>query len=118
MGNVDSHRLAHTHQLTFGRRRIIVVQVFRSLFGKKPQVPTETGPLYPAVRDAMQNVQAYARSHGGEIHLLGVDNDGNVSIKLTGACNGCPMSGLTLKHGIEEQLKILVPGVKRVMELK
>lgn len=94
------------------------MQVFRNLFGKKEVVPTATGPLYPAVREAMQNVQAYARSHGGEIHLLGVDEQGNVSIKLTGACNGCPMSGLTLKHGIEEQLKILVPGVRKVIEAK
>ena len=76
------------------------------------------GPLYPQVRAAMLDVQAYARSHGGQIVLLGVSNEGDVSIKLTGACNGCPMSGLTLKHGIEEQLKILVPGVRKVVQVR
>ena len=88
------------------------------LFGKKEVREGEMGRLYPQVRAAMVDVQAYARSHGGEIHLLGVSEDGNVSIKLTGACSGCPMSGLTLKHGIEEQLKMLVPGVRKVLEVK
>jgi len=74
------------------------------------------GPLYPQVRVAMLDVQAYARSHGGEIHLVGVSEEGDVRIQLTGACNGCPMSGLTLKHGIEEQLKVLVPGVRKVIQ--
>ena len=88
------------------------------IFGKKEIKEGDMGPLYPQVRAAMLDVQAYARSHGGEIVLHGVSQEGDVSIKLTGACNGCPMSGLTLKHGIEEQLKILVPGVRRVVEIK
>jgi Fe-S cluster biogenesis protein NfuA len=87
------------------------------LFGKKEVRVGDMGPLYPQVRAAMLDVQAYARSHGGEIVLLGVSEEGDVSIKLTGACHGCPMSGLTLKHGIEEQLKILVPGVRKVVQV-
>ncbi|HVT12680.1 MAG TPA: NifU family protein [Fimbriimonadaceae bacterium] len=86
-------------------------------FSRKEIREGEMGPLYPQVRAAMLDVQAYARSHGGEIHLVGVSQDGDVSIRLTGACNGCPMSGLTLKHGIEEQLKILVPGVRKVQQV-
>ena len=86
-------------------------------FGKKEVREGEMGPLYPQVRAAILDVQAYARSHGGEIVLLGVSEDGDVSIRLTGACNGCPMSGLTLKHGIEEQLKVLVPGVRKVLQV-
>lgn len=87
------------------------------LFRKKEVKVGEMGPLYPQVRAAMLDVQAYARSHGGEIHLLGVSESGDVSIRLTGACQGCPMSGLTLKHGIEEQLKILVPGVRKIIQV-
>ena len=88
-----------------------------NFFRKKEISEVEMGPLYPQVRAAMLDVQAYARSHGGEIHLLGVSEAGDVKIKLTGACNGCPMSGLTLKHGIEEQLKILVPGVRKIVQV-
>ena len=88
------------------------------LFGKREVREGEMGPLYPQVRAAMLDVQAYARSHGGEIQLVGVSQEGDVSIRLTGACNGCPMSGLTLKHGIEEQLKILVPGVRKILQVQ
>ncbi len=77
----------------------------------------EGTPLFGQVRDAMRDVQAYARSHGGQIHLLGVTDKGEVKIRLTGACNGCPMSDLTLKHGIEMQLRQIVPGVQQVTQV-
>lgn len=76
----------------------------------------EHGPLYPQVKDAMREVQAYARSHGGNIDLVGVNEEGDVKIRFRGTCVGCPMSSLTLKLGIEERLRILVPGVKKVIQ--
>lgn len=79
--------------------------------------PVETGPLYPQVKDAMFEVQAYARSHGGNIDLLGVNDDGDVKIRLRGTCDGCPMSSITIKLGIEERLKVLVPGVRKVIQV-
>jgi Fe-S cluster biogenesis protein NfuA len=92
------------------------MSLLRNLFGKKEE-PGERGPLYPSVREAMSDVQAYARSHGGQIHLLGVSDDGEVKIKMTGACHGCPMSTVTLKLGIEAQLRSLVPGVTKVVQI-
>lgn len=78
--------------------------------------PAAHGPLYPQVKDAMREVQAYARSHGGNIDLVSVNQEGDVKIRFRGTCVGCPMSSLTLKLGIEERLRILVPGVKRVIQ--
>jgi len=75
------------------------------------------GPLYTQVKDAMESVQAYARSHGGEITLVGVTEEGDVKIRFSGACKGCPMSALTLKHGIEMQLKHFVPGVRNILQV-
>lgn len=63
----------------------------------------------------MREVQAYARSHGGEIDLLGVNEEGDVRIRFRGTCVGCPMSAITLRLGIEERLKALVPGVRKVI---
>jgi Fe-S cluster biogenesis protein NfuA len=93
------------------------VSILRNLFGKKDDEPVEMGPLYNEVRAAMSDVQAYARSHGGQIHLMGVSEEGDVKIRLTGTCKGCPMSALTLKHGVEAQLKVLVPGVRKIIQL-
>lgn len=87
------------------------------LFGKGASTdPSEQGPLYPQVKDAMREVQAYARSHGGNIDLVGVSDAGDVKIRFRGTCVGCPMSSITLKLGIEERLRILVPGVKDVIQ--
>lgn len=66
----------------------------------------------------MTDVQAYARSHGGEIQLINVTADGEVLIRLTGACNGCPLSDITLKSGIELNLKQMVPGVLKVVQVR
>lgn len=83
---------------------------------RKPTAPElSDGALYEAVQDAMAEVRAYALSHGGSIELLSVTENGVVTIRFAGACKGCPLSVITLKLGIEEQLKIRVPGVKRVV---
>ena len=93
--------------------------MLRDIFSRlkrEPEVapPEAHGPLYPAVRDALVEVQAYARSHGGHIELIGVNEDGEVRVRFRGACKGCPVADLTFKLGIEQQLKLLVPGVRRV----
>lgn len=79
--------------------------------------PIEMGPLYPEVKDVMHEVQAYARSHGGAIDLVGVNDEGDVKIRLSGTCKGCPMSGITIRLGIEERLRVLVPGVRKVIQV-
>ena len=89
----------------------------RNVFGRGRSAVEEEGPLYPHVKSAMADVQAYARSHGGQIHLIAVTREGDVKIRLTGACDGCPMSDLTLKRGIEEQLRLVVPGVRNVVQV-
>jgi len=51
---------------------------------------------------------------GGNVELVNV-NDGTVEVKLTGACNGCPMATMTLKMVIERLLKQEIPEVKEVV---
>jgi Fe-S cluster biogenesis protein NfuA len=52
---------------------------------------------------------------GGDVELVDVDDDGTVSVKLKGACDGCAMAALTLKMGIEKILKEEIPEVKEVI---
>lgn len=93
------------------------MKAFLKWFRKDEVDPAEAGPLFREVKDAITDVQAYARSHGGEIQLVGVSDEGDVKIKLNGACNGCPLSDITLRQGIETQLKQLVPGVRKVTQV-
>lgn len=54
------------------------------------------------------------QADGGDCELVGVDENGVVSLELTGACAGCSLSDVTLSQGIERVLKDNVPGVTRV----
>ena len=51
---------------------------------------------------------------GGAIHFQSYVN-GVVNVVLKGSCSGCPSSTVTLKAGIENLLKRMVPGVTEVV---
>jgi Fe-S cluster biogenesis protein NfuA len=56
--------------------------------------------------------------HGGNCELVDVNADtGVVQVRMQGACVGCPMSELTLKAGIEDTLRDMVPEVKEVVQV-
>ncbi len=67
------------------------------------------------VEEALNEVRPALQADGGDIELAGVDEEtGVVSVKLVGACAGCPMSQMTLQMGVERILKQKVPGVTKV----
>jgi Fe-S cluster biogenesis protein NfuA len=66
------------------------------------------------VQAVLEQVRPALLADGGDVQLIDV-NDGVVTLKLTGACSGCPMSTITLKDGIERVLKEQVPEVKEVV---
>ena len=66
------------------------------------------------VEKALEKIRPMLQADGGDVQLVDVSPDGVVKVKLTGACGCCPMAQMTLKAGIEAELKKLVPGVKEV----
>lgn len=54
------------------------------------------------------------QSDGGDVELISVE-DGVVTVELTGACIGCPMSTMTLKMGLEREIRKAVPEVLEVV---
>lgn len=66
------------------------------------------------VQAALDQVRPALLADGGDVELIDV-NDGVVTLRLTGACGGCPMASMTLKNGIERVLKEQVPEVKEVV---
>jgi len=67
------------------------------------------------IEEALKLVRPQLQADGGDIELVDVDAEGNVKVKLVGACHGCPMSQMTLAWGVERVLKEKVPGVTRVV---
>lgn len=66
------------------------------------------------VEKALAKLRPYLQRDGGDVELVDIDEDGVVKVRLTGACVGCPMSQMTLKMGIERELKKEVPEIKKV----
>jgi len=66
------------------------------------------------VEKALVKVRSFLQADGGDVELVEITEEGVVRVRLTGACDGCPMASMTLKTGIEKILKEEVPEVKRV----
>jgi Fe-S cluster biogenesis protein NfuA len=67
-----------------------------------------------AIVEAIDAIRPALQMDGGDIELVGVNEEGVVQVKLTGACDSCSISWLTLKGGVERILKERVPGVTSV----
>jgi Fe-S cluster biogenesis protein NfuA/nitrite reductase/ring-hydroxylating ferredoxin subunit len=65
-------------------------------------------PLEARVEEALASVRPYMESHGGDVHLLKLE-DGVAHLKLVGHCHGCPASAATLELAIKEALEEAAP---------
>jgi Fe-S cluster biogenesis protein NfuA len=66
------------------------------------------------VLKALDSIRPFLQADSGDIELVEITGDGIVKVKLTGACDICPMSQMTLRAGIERALMREVPGIRRV----
>ena len=62
------------------------------------------------VEGVLDMLRPFMQADGGDVELVGID-DGIVKVRLQGACGTCPSSTVTLRMGIEAQLKQRVAGV-------
>ncbi len=65
------------------------------------------------IEEVLDQIRPHLRADGGDVELVDV-KDGVVTVRLTGACHGCPMSQMTLKNGVERVIKENVPEIKSV----
>ena len=78
-----------------------------------------TGPRTKSLRvrvvAVLDQIRPLVQGDGGDVELVDVDTDGVVSVRLRGACIGCPSAAITLTLGIERNIKEQVPEVTRVV---
>ena len=67
------------------------------------------------VKYVIESIRPALQGHGGDVELVGTDDDNTVKVRLQGACKGCPGAAMTMKTGIERILKENVPEVKEVI---
>lgn len=69
------------------------------------------------VLKAIEELRPYLHNDGGDMELVEITKDNKVIVKLLGACESCSVSTVTIKAGLEENLKILAPQIKGVEAL-
>ena len=65
------------------------------------------------IKDLIEKIRPYLINDGGDLEFIKYEKN-VVYVKLTGACEGCPMMDVTLKDGIEELLKNEIPEITEV----
>lgn len=70
--------------------------------------------LVERVTRALDKVRPYLDSHGGNVELLGVSDEGAVRLRMEGSCKSCPSSSMTLKLAIEEAIYEVAPDVTSI----
>lgn len=74
-------------------------------------------PLEDQVRAALELIRPAIQMDGGDIELQSVVG-GTVTVALSGTCETCPISPVTLKQGVERILRERAPGVTEVIAIE
>tara|TARA_B110000444_G_scaffold152655_1_gene142828 strand:- start:140 stop:757 length:618 start_codon:yes stop_codon:yes gene_type:complete len=106
---------------------VVVHEIQEAQENENSKEPTETvapinqqelGEVETRIVDILDEfVKPAVESDGGNIRFMSYE-EGVVSVLLQGACSGCPSSTVTLKQGIENLLKKMLPTlVKEVVAI-
>ena len=78
---------------------------------------TLTGEIADRVREVLDNeVNPAIATHGGMISLIDV-HDTEISVEMSGGCQGCALSRATLRQGVERMLREAVPELTAVHDV-
>lgn len=76
-----------------------------------------TGPIADRVRDVLETqVNPAIAAHGGMISLVDVEET-DVYVETSGGCQGCALSRMTLRQGVERMLREAVPELTAVHDV-
>ena len=63
---------------------------------------------------ALEQIRPTLQKDGGDVEFIELDDNNVVKVRLTGACQTCPMSEVTLKEGIEKFIRSEIPEINSV----
>lgn len=72
--------------------------------------------LRQKVEEVLEKIRVGLKAEGGDIELIDI-REGEVLVRLQGACSTCGMSQLTMKNWVEATLKREIPEVTSVRAL-
>jgi Fe-S cluster biogenesis protein NfuA len=69
------------------------------------------------IETALDEIRPALMADGGNVEFVDVNDEGDVLVRLQGACGSCPSATMTLKMGIERVLKERIPAVRSVQAI-
>ena len=66
------------------------------------------------IEEVLNTIRPYLQIDGGDVELVDVSEENIETVRLLGACNGCPLNLMTLRAGIERALMKEIPEMKRL----
>ena len=82
----------------------------------RPASPRNDDEIRRAVEELLEReVNPSVASHGGKISVVKVE-DGDLYIAMSGGCQGCAASQVTLKQGVEVMVRRVVPQVRAIID--
>lgn len=72
-------------------------------------------PLHGEVEIVLDRLRPALVADGGNVELVGVEDDGTVRVALQGACATCPAQHATLRIGLEDPIRRAIPAVTAVI---
>jgi len=80
-----------------------------------PEGPTD--PVAKRVQEMLdEDINPFVAQHGGFIELIDY-RDGRVFVKMHGGCQGCGQASVTLRQGVQERMRELVPEVRELIDI-
>jgi len=84
---------------------------------KMPQI-SDDSPIEDKINYVLYNeVNPGLASHGGNVSLMEMTEDGYAVLQFGGGCQGCSAVDMTLKDGVEKTLMEKVPELKGVRDM-
>ncbi|PKL95146.1 MAG: Fe-S biogenesis protein NfuA [Gammaproteobacteria bacterium HGW-Gammaproteobacteria-8] len=85
--------------------------------GLRGHEPPADAPLRQRVEWVLESrINPMVAGHGGHVTLVEVTAQRDVLLRFGGGCHGCGMVDVTLKQGIETQLRELIPEIREVRD--
>ncbi|MGL2992632.1 NifU family protein [Flavobacterium sp. TSSA_36] len=76
-----------------------------------------TEELTENVIKALDEIRPFLKSDGGDITLIGIEDDKHVKVRLEGACTSCSVNQMTLRAGVETTIKKFAPQIETVVNV-
>lgn len=71
--------------------------------------------LRDRIETTLETIRPALQVDGGDVEFVDFNpGDGVLQLRLVGACGACPISWMTVKHGIERRVRASIPEVVEV----